>query len=376
MRVGFLFNHYLTYQVLHGAPFAFALSRTRPDFHVELLFSTKESYAEAQRIATLYPGQQCHFRLLRRLGGDLVATRFPSLHRPLVLLANAGLLATFNALVAPEKNFILLKALSAFQSVKFIGLRHGVGPSYTPLNKGALKFDCYLGPGRSYYERYKDELPVGCCEIVGYPKFEVLQKLKPAPPVLFDNDRPVVLYTPHFNPRLSSWLTMGQKILGFFKNSSEYNLIFAPHVRLFKHASCHGNISLEGFRDAAHILIDTGSERSHDMTYTLAADIYVGDISSQVAEFIYWRRRPCVFLNPLGLEPSSMKFWKMGPVINGDGDIGKALTLAGRAFDEKYKPEQDIFADASFAPHSRPPSVLGAEAIIRFLSKAFPVSAR
>ena len=369
IRVGFLFNHYLTYQVFHGAPVAFALSRMHPDVHTELLFSTAESCIKAQRLAAQYPGHQCRFRLLN-LGAiaRLIVTRFPFLHRPLVLVANTKLLASFNALVAPEKNFIILKALPAFRSVKFIGLRHGAGDRPVSFNKGRLKFDYLLVPGQSYYERFKDELPDGCCVIVGYPKFEALQKLNPAVSPLFDNTRQVVLYTPHFDPRQSSWLSMGRKVLTFFKNSSEYNLIFAPHARLFRHRSYHGNICLDEFRDAPNILSDTGSERSFDMTYTRAADIYLGDVSSQVCEFIYHRRRPCVFLNPLGLDPSTMKFWKLGPVINKIDDLQTALLLTVQEFDEKFSPEQDFYVDSAFAVDSRPPSERGAEAIIRFLN--------
>ena len=369
MRVGFLFNHYLTYQVLHGAPFAFALSRMQPDFQIELLFSSTGAYTEAERIASVYPDHQCKFRLLKQAGiSNLISARFPSLHRPLVLTANIKLLASYDALIAPEKNYIILKALPSFRDTRFIGLRHGAGDRPTSFNKGKLKFDYLLVPGQSYYERFEDELPEGCCEIVGYPKFEVLQKLKPEAPTLFDNNRPIVLYTPHFHRQQSSWISMGQKILEFFKDSNDYNLIFAPHVRLFKHKRYHDNINIDEFKNALNILIDTGSERSCDMSYARVADIYLGDVSSQVYEFIYFRRRPCVFLNPNRLDQSQMNFWKLGPVIDKINALENALTLSAREFDEKFRTEQDFFVNAAFATDSRPPSQRGAEAIARFLS--------
>ena len=49
------------------------------------------------------------------------------------------------------------------------------------------------------------------------------------------------------------------------------------------------------------VIIDLGSERSLDMTYSRAADIYAGDVSSQVYEFLD-RPKPCVFLNAHGIE--------------------------------------------------------------------------
>ena len=370
MRVGFLFNHYLTYQVVHGAPFAFELSRMQPDLHTELLFSTMESYTEAERIATLYPHHQCKFRLLKQAGiSNLMALHIPSLHRLSVLLANRGLLASYDALIAPEKNYIILKALPSFRDTKFIGLRHGAGDRPVSFNKGSLKFDYLLVPGQSYYERFKNELAEGCCEIAGYPKFEVLQKMNPGrgTPEFFDNDRPIVLYTPHFHRRQSSWISMGRQVLAFFADNYDYNLIFAPHARLFKHRRYHDNINIDDFKNAPNILIDTGSERSYDMSYTQAADIYLGDVSSQVYEFLYYRRRPCVFLNPNQLDQSQMNFWQLGPVIEKIEALESALLLAERQFDKKFKNKQDFFVNAAFAKGSRPPSQLGAEAIIRFL---------
>jgi hypothetical protein len=368
MRVGFLFNHYLIYQVLHGAPFAFELSRLRPDFQVELLFSSPESYAEAERIAAVYPEHRCSFRLIQQSQFTrLFSAAFHSLHRPLTLLANRKLLASFNALIAPEKNYIILKAMPAFRNTRFIGLRHGAGDRPVSFNKGRLKFDYLLVPGKAYFERFKDELPEGCCEIAGYPKFEVLEKLNPETPHLFNNERPVVLYTPHFHRRQSSWRTLGRNVLSFFAESEKYNLIFAPHARLFKHQMYHGNIEIDDFRNIPHILIDTGSERSFDMTYTRAADIYLGDVSSQVYEFIYHQRRSCIFLNPNGLDQASMNFWRFGPVINEVDTLEDTLVKAERGLDEVYRTEQDFFVDTAFSLADLPPSRRGAEAIIRFL---------
>jgi hypothetical protein len=369
MKIGFLFNHYLIYQVLHGAPFAFELSRTRSDFQVELLFSNQDSYNEAKRIAVLYPDNRCTFNLLKQNRFTrFVSSIIPDLHRPIMLLTNRKLLASFNALLAPEKNYILLKALPSFRDIRFIGLRHGAGDRDAgSLNKGSLKFDYLMVSGQTDFERFKDELPEGCCKVVGYPKFEVLEKLNPETLRLFNNDRPVILYSPHFHRQQSSWKTLGSDVLSFFAESDVYNLVFAPHARLFKDSIYHDNIDIDKFRNCPNILIDTGSEKSVDMTYTRAADIYLGDVSSQVYEFIYHQRRPCVFLNPNKLDATKMSFWRFGPVIEQLDSIQYAISNAEQDFEKIYLAEQDKYLRLAISLETNPPSKRGAKAIIQFL---------
>src|SRR3546814_11806747 len=68
--------------------------------------------------------------------------------------------------------------------------------------------------------------------IVGYPKFDLPPRT--GGPRLFPKERPTVLYNPHPSPALSSWYSMGPQILDWFAAQDRYNLIFAPHVMLFR----------------------------------------------------------------------------------------------------------------------------------------------
>ncbi len=288
--------------------------------------------------------------------------------RRAMLLANLHRLLSFDALVAPEKLFLFLKSVPGFGHVKFIGARHGAGDRPMPaLSKGKARFDGLLVPGRAYFDRYKDQIPDGCCEIVGYPKFEIIERTRPEVPRLFPNDLPTVLYAPHFDPKQSSWIGAGRDVLAFFAERDDHNLIFAPHIRLFQRLEYSGGVSLNGFRDRPNILIDTGSESSIDMTYTRAADIYLGDVSSQVYEFVFHRRRPCVFLNLHGFAASEMQFWRFGPVIDNVADLAGALKQAEQDFLAVYKGQQDRLVEAAFSSSDTPPSQRGAEAIVRIL---------
>jgi hypothetical protein len=129
----------------------------------------------------------------------------------------------------------------------------------------------------------------------------------------------------------------------------------------------HDNISISEFNNVSNILIDTGSDRSFDMTYTRAADIYLGDVSSQVYEFTYYRRRPCVFLNPNGYDQAQMNFWRFGPVLDAIDTLEEALVIAEQKFEKDFRIEQDIYVEAAFSSDKRPPSQRGAEAIGQYL---------
>src|SRR3546814_14261764 len=69
------------------------------------------------------------------------------------------------------------------------------------------KFDFVLISGEKQ-ERRLLELNLirpGDYAFQGYPKFELVAKMAARPLRLFDNDRPTVIYNPHFDPEFSSW---------------------------------------------------------------------------------------------------------------------------------------------------------------------------
>ena len=114
-------------------------------------------------------------------------------------------------------------------------------------------------------------------KITGYPKIDAVIANRNMP--LFNNNKPVVLYSPHFSPPHSSWHMFGLAVLDFFHNQNKYNLIFAPHINLFQSNdnSCNAEI-LNKYKQNESIIIDTGSDASVNMTYVLNSDIYLGDV--------------------------------------------------------------------------------------------------
>lgn len=324
MRVGFLFNHYFTHQVPQTAPFAFELSRRYPDTQVIIACSSKQELDFVKEIAKLYPGERCellqlsvpfYYRLI-----DPVISKISFKRKRVVLRHNLAFFKGLDALVAPERNCMQLRTRFGVQGLTLIHTRHGAGDREGGFDDRSGAFDLTLLPGQKYVDRLKDLalLTHERYAVVGWPKFEVVQGLKRPIPRFFKNDRPIVVYNPHFDQSVSSWGPLGIAVLDFFAEHPEYNLIFAPHVVLFKRAKRHKAILPAKYRSIPNIHIDTGSSASSDMTYMLAADIYLGDVSSQIYEFLL-KPRPCIFLNGHRVAWRENPFylhWQLGQVVD------------------------------------------------------------
>jgi CDP-Glycerol:Poly(glycerophosphate) glycerophosphotransferase len=376
MRIGFLLNHYAPHQVPHVAPIAFALSRLRPEWHVEVMCSTPAEADFAAEIATLYPG---HGAAISRLRVPLLARAVDPLVRQVafyrklaVQRANMDLFASFDALAVPEMTSLSLRADPRMAGVRLIFTGHGAGDGYGRavgmFDPRIDLFDLALLPG----PRIAGELAAlgrfrHCRHaVVGYPKLEIAALGQGRD--LFGNGRPTVLYNPTQTRAASSWFRFGPAVLDFFIASREYNLIFAPHVLLFKRSWTRGARLPRRFRSTGTVLIDTGSRASVDLSYLQAADIYLGDLSSQVYEFVA-RPRPCVFLDPIGVDyrdDPGFRSWSFGPVVRDVAHLGEALRRAAAEF-PRYRPLQEEARDRNFAPSPVPASTRSAMAIAAFV---------
>ena len=171
-------------------------------------------------------------------------------------------------------------------------------------------------------------------------------------------------------------------VLEAFHQSDRYNLIFAPHVMLFRKRV---QISLQPlafartgripkrYLDCPHMLIDLGSERSNDMTYTEGADLYLGDVSSQIYEFLR-RPRPCAFIDSHGRkweDDPSYRHWAAGPVLRGSTDLLSGIDAAFASHAEFAPAQRRLFA-YSIDVRDTPSSRRGAEAIVGFVRRTFP----
>ncbi|MCW0210962.1 MAG: hypothetical protein OJK14_28025 [Achromobacter sp.] len=320
MKVCFLYNAQ-HHQILHSLPMAFELS-AMPGFAVEIVASTQGHLDFIRQLQRLYPDARVTHRLLEQPWPVRLLSRVRPVDLPpklLTLWHNRALFDRYDAIVLPEKTSLNLKRFGV-RRPKFIHTAHGAGDRATAVDRRIARFDFALVPGPKTARWLLESglIRPGHYAVGAYAKFDIVRRLQPQKRHLFANDRPTILYNPHFRPQLSSWGDFGFKLLDHFASSDRYNLIFAPHVRLFSPPTEEKRAAFARYAALPNMIVDLGSVRSIDMTYTLGADAYIGDVSSQVYEFLL-SPRPCLFLdghqadwrgNPRYL------FWTLGPVVS------------------------------------------------------------
>ncbi|MGH6781038.1 MAG: hypothetical protein ACREB5_02890, partial [Sphingomonadaceae bacterium] len=342
-RICFLFNAQ-RHQLLHGVSTALHLAR-RGDFDVHILSPNAGHIAYARRLIDEMGGAPIHYeianppvlRIARRLKGSANPPKL------LTLAMLARRLNRFDAIALPERTSIFLKRLGVTRPA-FIHIDHGAGDRAAGFDRRIAQFDLALMAGEKTRARLQREglIHEGRHAVVGYPKFEAADAARDADWRPFANDKPIVLYNPHFST-LGSWDRFGVAVVEAFADDDRYNLIVAPHVRLLD-----GRRGRERWADLVrrfgqhpNILLDPGSDRSIDMSYTAIADIYLGDVSSQVYEFLR-SPKPCLFLDAQGIAwegDENYAHWHFGPVLRSTADLPDAVDAA-RANHADFAPVQ------------------------------------
>ena len=392
-RIGFLFNHDQVHQVAHSLPIAIALARQSRDFEIVIAVTNARLRDEVERLmgqfgrGVVLPVEtlQCHSSysrfMIAMLDGIIPIAKL-ALYRD-----NLDFFASLDALVVAEKTSALLKTRYGLDRLKLIHTRHGAGDRAIGFNKASANFDFVLVSGPKIRDRLVADARVDPSRlaVVGYPKFDLL----PAQPRLLPmqaNGRKTILYNPHVSPHLSSWYDDGLAVLEHFYRSSDYNLIFAPHVMLFERPFA---VTVDKLRlrrpgkipsrylNAPNIHVDLDSSACTDMTYTQAADLYLGDVSSQVYEFLV-RPRPCLFINSHGAAYGSdpnYTHWRSGEVIRSAAGLGPALDRAWTQHGGYERIQRRLFAQSIALTNARS-SDRAAAAIAAFLGKGAAAAIR
>lgn len=380
-RVGFLYNHDVPHQVSHTAPIAAELARHAD---VSIITSSLAEEDEARRL--ILAGVQKRLKFERLTMSPLmralrpIGDRFAPFSRVAMLRDNLQLLSSFDALVVPETTSTMLKTHFGLSALKLIYVPHGISagaPGHSKLNR---LFDLVLLFGPAVRDKLIAEGSIMAenSRVVGYPKFDTINPASRKS--FFPDSKPVVLYNPHFNPYLSSWYTMGEDVVRYFATQQHYNCIVAPHIMLYQrriHISPAHRLAKwrndlpRDLLSAKNIHFDFGSPNSVDMTYTLSADIYLGDVSSQIYEWII-NPRPAIFLRAHGDEPAQSKgylHWPMGQVVDRVSDLPSALQRALPIDAAKRQLQEETFA-RNFSRTSERAALRGAREIMSFLDSS------
>ncbi len=342
MRIGFLFNHDALHQISHTAPVIAALADDgRAD--VTVLASSADQEA---RVRALIGEGVARVRFVRLTVGPVARTLDAALRwvapfrRVAVLRENLAEFAKLDVLVVPETTSLLLRDRFGLTHLKFVWIPHGAGDRSVGFRDVMRGFDLVLLSGPKVRDRMLAQglVTPASHAIVGYPKFDTTDPSSAAPR-LFPGERTTVLYNPHFDPKLSSWFPWGEAVVDAIVARGDVDLVVAPHVMLFKRR-IHGSVEHRRLRwrgdlparweGLPGLILDPGSTRSVDMTYTRAADLYIGDASSQIYEWIA-RPRPAIFLNPHAIDwrgNPDFAHWRLGEVVERIDQLGPAIDRA------------------------------------------------
>jgi hypothetical protein len=382
-KICFLFNHDQTHQIAHSLPIALQMAKSGVA-DVTLAVTSILVEAEIRRLSGAGLAGMKIVRLrTKSTVSQMLVRAFDSLvpaRKLLVYRDNLDFFRQFDALIVSEKSSLILKSRYGVEDIKFIHTRHGAGDRAIGFNAQSAQFDLILVSGEKIRDRLVCDagVPPEKIRITGYAKFDIIAPEQT--PLFPPSDRRTILYNPHPSPHLSSWFKFGANVLEQFYQSDRYNLIFAPHVMLFARpwTVTIDRLSIASakkpparYNDAPHMLMDLGSPACTDMTYTNAADLYLGDVSSQVYEFLN-RPRPCLFLDahhtPWQGNPN-YRHWTTGPVMTDANDIIGAVDAAF-ASQASYSDAQRAVLEDSFSVTAEPASVRAAAAIIAYLDEA------
>jgi hypothetical protein len=380
----FLFNHDAGHQVAHSAGILGQLALNAPDKSVIAAYSSDMIRGEIEKLLSAAEIAAIHWMDLS-LPGWLESLLWPlnklvPARRIARLLWAEKKLRQSALIVSTERTCLLLKRRwSRVGDPPFCFIPHGAGDRNVTFHPAIKGFDLFLLSGQKVVDQFANAgiATPDQCRIIGYPKFDILRGRTPER--FFENDNPVFLYNPHFDPFLSSWFDQGLSVLEYFRAHPEYNLIVAPHVMLFfkaVHISPEYKVTRrrpdipDAYFSAPNIRIDTGSARLFDMSYTLSADAYIGDVSSQVYEFLY-RPRPCFFIDvhsdaAPGGEPA-YDFWRNGPVVRTAAELADMIPQYKEIGAQYHDMQVDRMAYTADASDPRTASQRGAAAITEYL---------
>jgi hypothetical protein len=338
------------HQVFHLAPVAAELSRLVPDAPVVCLAADKSIAAALHRVREVMATPNLRIEVVRvplwgRIRSALKGKK-SSLKRPL-LQSLCHRLGKAEAVVTPERTSAVLRQMG-LQDTLMIHFRHGAGDRAPESESRLAAFDVVAVPGEKDLRRAVEKgYPADRLRVCGYVKLDFCRRMTRELSPVFENGKQTVLYNPHFDAETSS-LPIAEQVIRRFQEQSSYNLIFAPHIRAAENMDASERARWQRLAVPGRVLVDLDSSRLIDMTYTLTADVYLGDLSSQLYEFLI-RPRPVAFVNAHGSDwRNDQRFagWMLGEVAEDIDDVVAAVERAIVRHPAMIEKQQSAITDA------------------------------
>lgn len=234
-------------------------------------------------------------------------------------------------LLSAERTSTILRKLFR-DCPPLVHIPHGAGDRAVGFEKRFTLFDHVLVAGHKDRDRLIESgfVTPDKCTVTGPVKLSfILAQDKPREP-LFENGLPTILYNPHFSAQFSSMPSFGRHLIESVVADGRYNLVVAPHVRMAQLWTQEQRQEWMRLAVPGRVQIDLGSSACNDMTYTLGADLYIGDVSSQVYEFLV-KPRPCIFVDAFNADwqdNEDYAMWHFGEVIQPSADPIAAIDRA------------------------------------------------
>lgn len=264
----------------------------------------------------------------RNLDGLPEGSNPPLPNKALLLFGIAPCLLRTPVVVSAEQTSLWIPAMLPWMPWRFINVMHGSGTINS--RDGFRRRAAWRMPVPSeaeHREFVRRGMDPSYVPVVGTVKSSFRQSTRRE--LQFPEKRPVVMYNPHWQRHRSSWWDWGREVVRQLVEQDRFNVILAPHQRLVEGAPELREVLAQAARHP-HVISDIDSFAMVDGSYTAAADLYLGDTSSQVIEFLV-RPRPVVFLNnscPDWQSRSDHVMWNAGEVLEDVGGLLPALENA------------------------------------------------
>jgi hypothetical protein len=339
-RVAFLFLGE-TLLIPHLFPIVEALATMAPDLPIDLWVSTAENEARMQPWVAGMPSVRMRRAPGFRTGaGAALPAKLPMLARLLPRIARVPVM------VCAEQTSLWIPRALPWLPARFVKTSHGVGSMSARDDKRRMAAFHTLVPSEQERQTYLSRgMPPERIVATGYVKAAFRQRT-PARE-LFADSRPILLYAPHWQAHRSSWPAWGEAVVGMLAAQREWNVILAPHQRLVERAPEVRTV-LASVAHMPHVHCDLDSFAMVDGSYTAAADLYLGDTSSQLIEFLM-RPRPAVFLDPAARDwraDPGYAMWAAGEVVTTLSELLPTIARAHRRHPDFAEVQHRIAADA------------------------------